>query len=64
MDVMTWKEFVEVVEESMEKQGMGRDVEIYYIDTGNFPTKNGLEVVEHQERGWLIVHGDFPRVGN
>jgi len=56
-DYLTWKEFVELVNAALERQGLSQDTEIFYIDTGNFPTRKRLEIGEDQERGWLIISG-------
>jgi len=56
-DCLTWKEFVELVNAALERQGLSQDAEIFYIDTGNFPTRKRIEVGEDYEEGWLNISG-------
>lgn len=50
---MTWQEFKEMVDKTLEERAIPETVKIFYIDTGNYPnelqtnihvTENGLEI--------------------
>ena len=49
MNNLTWKEFKELVDEILKKDGKSEDAEIWYIDI-SFPTKYDFE------RGSIDVH--------
>jgi hypothetical protein len=49
MDVLTWKQFKEAVDAELKKKGISEDTEIFYIDTGNCPEKDELNVWQHTD---------------
>ena len=54
IDTLTWRQFKDEVDRQLAEQGISEDKILFYIDTGNYPSLNGLEVRYSDDDGLVI----------